>query len=137
MMIPRPTFAACYATFAGVGLTAATIVAGVGWTLVGPTRAGLEAVLAGCAASWLASCVGAVPVALTITTAPQRAPNAVLAATALRFLVVLALAAPLLVGNWFPRTTLVVSLVASYMLILLTDSLLAVRMIRRYSGTTS
>jgi hypothetical protein len=72
-----------------------------------------------------------------MTTAPQRAVNAVLAATTIRFLVVLALAAPLLLGNWFPRTVLVVSLAASYMLILLTDSLLAVRMIRRYSGMTS
>jgi hypothetical protein len=123
--------------FAGVGLTAAVVVAAVALPVADRTTAGFGAVLAGCGASWLASCVGAVPIALAMTTAPQRAVNAVLAATTIRFLVVLALAAPLLLGNWFPRTVLVVSLAASYMLILLTDSLLAVRMIRRYSGMTS
>jgi hypothetical protein len=127
----RATFGGSYATFIGSGLIVATVTAATASCFVG--RDGWPAIAAGCAASWLASCVGAAPVALGVATAPQNAANAVLAGTALRFIVVLALAAPLLLGNWFPRTTLVVCLGISYLLILLTDSLLAVRMIRRYT----
>ncbi len=132
-----PTFAGCFALFAGTALIPAVVVAGVGIAAVDRSRDTVGAVLAGCGASWLASCVGAVPVALAMSSAPQRAVNAVLASTAIRFIVVLALAAPLLFGGWFPRTPLVVCLVASYIMILLTDSLLAVRMVGRSSETPS
>lgn len=130
------SFAACLISQAVAALVPAVVVAGVGWVWVGDGAGQTLAVLAGVAASWVASLAGAVPVALALSTEPKRAVNAALASTAVRFLVVLALAAPLLLGGWFPRTTFAAALAGSYLMMLLVDSLMAVRMIRRYAETT-
>lgn len=131
-----PSFSACLISQAAAALVPAVVVAGIGWVWVGDGAGRTLAVLAAVGASWLASLAGAVPVALALSTEPKRAVNAALASTAVRFLVVLALAAPLLLGGWFPRTTFVAALAASYLMMLLVDSLVAVRMIRRYAETT-
>ena len=130
-----PSFAACLIFQAGAALVPGVVVAVLGWVWVGDGAGQTLAVLAAVAASWVASLAGAVPVALALSTEPKRAVNAALASTAVRFLVVLALAAPLLLGGWFPRTTLVAALAASYLMMLLVDSLVAVQMIHRYADT--
>ena len=131
-----PSFAACLISQATAALIPGVVVAVLGWAWVGDGAGQIFAVLAAVGASWVASLAGAVPVALSLSTEPKRAVNAALASTAVRFLVVLALAAPLLLGGWFPRTTFVAALAASYLAMLLVDSLMAVRMIRRYMETT-
>jgi len=132
---PLPSFAACLMRLAGAALVPAMIVAGVGWVWVGD-GAGLRlAVFAAVGSSFVASVAGAVPLALAISTEPKQAVNAALGSTAVRFLVILALAAPLLLGGWFPRNTFVAALAASYLMMLLVDSLMAVRMIRKHAET--
>jgi hypothetical protein len=133
---PLPSFAACLIKQAGAALVPAAVVAFLGWEWVGDDAGRKLAVVAAASASWIASLAGAVPLALALSTEPNRAVNAALASTAVRFLVVLALAAPLLLGGWFPQPTFVAALAASYLLMLLVDSLVAVRMIRRYTENT-
>lgn len=132
---PLPSFAACLMFQAGAALVPAVIVAVIGWIWVGGGEGQTLAVLSAVGSSFVASVAGAVPIALAVSTDPKRAVNAALGSTAVRFLVILALAAPLLLGNWFPRTTFVAALAASYLMMLLVDSLTAVRMIRRYAET--
>ena len=122
------TFVGRFASFAVVGFVTAALVAGVGTCVVGSGSVG--AVLAGCGVSWISSCAGAIPLAVAAGDAPQKIANAVLASTAVRFLVVLALAAPLLLGGWFPGKVLAVSLGVSYLLLLTVDSVIGLRMLR-------
>lgn len=123
------TFASCFGALAGIGLLVAALVAGVGASLV--DRGATVAVIVGCGVSWVSSCAGATLLAAAIGEGSQRVANAVLASTAVRFLVALALAAPLLLGGWFPVRPLAVSLGVSYLLLLTVDSALGVRMLSR------
>ncbi len=88
----------------------------------------IDAMLVGIGISLLASLMGAVPVGLAAAWAPEKIPQAVLASTALRFLAVLALAAPLLLTAWFDRLVMGVWVGISYMAMLVVDTVFAVRM---------
>ncbi len=125
---PAQTFVARFGRFAVVGFVTAALVGGVGACVVGSES--ISAVLAGCSVSWVSSCAGAIPLAVAAGDAPQKIANAVLASTAVRFLVVLALAAPLLLGGWFPGKPLTVSLGVSYLVLLTVDSVMGLRMLR-------
>ena len=128
MILNMQTLAGRFASFAVVGFVAAALVAGVGVCIAG--RESILAVLAGCGVSWISSCAGAIPLVVAVGDSPQKIANAVLASTAVRFLVVLALVAPLLLGGWFPGKPLAASLIASYLLLLTVDSVMGLRMLR-------
>ncbi len=114
----------------------------VGWIGYFPTvrLSGPEAVgamVVGIAISLVSGCLGAVPICLAGADDPVRTPPAILMATAIRFVAVLALAAPLLLTGWFPRTVLGVWVGISYLAMLAVDSVYAVRVVRRMKGGSS
>lgn len=130
------------AAFAGLALLAAGVIAGLAYfptvSLVGAVA--LPSMLLGCGISWLASCAGAVPVALAVAgrsgNAGQagNATNAVLGGTAVRFLTALVLAAPLAFASGIDRRVLIACLAASYLLMLPLDTYFAVWTLKRYQG---
>jgi len=129
----RATFGGYYAVFVGIGLATATAVSAIGYY---PTEryaadGGAAAMLVGCGVSWIASCIGALPTAAALSSRPKQATTAILASTMVRFITALFLVVPLVLSGWFDRTVLVLFVAVSYLMMLLVDTLLAVRMIRR------
>ncbi len=59
-----------------------------------------------------------------------------LASTLVRFVTVLALLTPLILSEWFDKTILVLFAAISYLMMLLVDTLLAVRIIQRAGEKT-
>ena len=139
MSSSRPSFTRTYAAFVGMALVSAGVVAGLGCIVVArsSTEAGIRSVLAGCGISWVASCAGAIPVALALAARSTQAANSILASTAVRFLVVLALVVPLVLSGWFDDRVFVVSVAVSYLLMLLLDTSFAIRATKRLSESTS
>jgi hypothetical protein len=133
MCRPAPTFTRAFATLVGVASATAVAAAVLGWVATVAHRERVDGwtIAVGCGVSWLASCLGAVPVAKALSSEPNRMANAILAATAVRFVAVLALLIPLVFSGWFDRTVLVVSVGASYLLMLFVDTLLATGMMKR------
>ncbi len=132
----KPSFIGYYWMFVGVGLAVAVVVAGLGAipTIRLAGVDGIKGLAAGCLVSWIATCVGALPVSLSLASHPKEAATAVLTATMVRFIAALALVVPLVLSGWFDRKILVLFVAISYMLMLLVDTLLAVRVIRRAEG---
>lgn len=133
MTKPSPTFWTSYGTFVGVALGVAAAVTLFGYL---PARrwlgdAALPAILAGCGASWLASCVGALPIASAMGGASRNAGTAILTSTAVRFVTVLVVVAPVALSGWVNRAGFVVFVGVSYVLTLLVDTMLAVRLMKR------
>lgn len=95
---------------------------------------GIRSMWAGCAVAWFAGCIGAWPLAAAAAGRSIHTANAILGSTALRFLVVLVLVVPLTLSGWFDRVTLVFSVAISYLVLLLVDTLWAVRLLKRISG---
>ncbi len=128
-----------YAKFAGAALLSAGILAGVGYfpTVRVAGREAVWAMIVGCAVSWLASCLGAVPVALAMSARSRQTGQAILASTALRFLVVLLLVVPLALSGWFERTVLVLWVSISYLVLLVVDTAFAIRCMRRLMESDS
>ena len=129
----RATFGGYYAAFVGIGLATALSVAAIGYY---PTErhgagGGATAMLVGCGVSWIASCIGALPTAAALSSRPKQAATAVLASTMVRFVTALVLVVPLVLSGWFDRKVLVFFVAVSYLMMLLVDTLLAVRIIRR------
>ena len=129
----RATFGGYYAAFVGIGLVTALSVAAIGYY---PTErhaggGGALSMLLGCGVSWIASCIGALPTASALSSRPKQAGTAVLASTMVRFVTALVLVVPLVLSGWFDRTVLVLFVAVSYLMMLMVDTLLAVRMIRR------
>lgn len=133
MNSPPTTFTRAFATFVGLALITAAGVAGLGWVATAGHRERVDgwSIAAGCGVSWLASCIGAVPVAKALSSEPQRMATAILAATAIRFVGVLILLIPLVFSGWFDRTVLVMSVGVSYLIMLFIDTLLATAMMKR------
>ena len=129
----RPTFGGYYAAFVGIGLATALAVTALGYFPTVRLRGGggAAALAAGCGVSWIASCIGALPTAAALSSRPKQAATAVLASTLVRFVTVIVLVVPLVLSGWFDRTVLVLFVAVSYLMILLVDTLLAVRIIRR------
>ncbi|MHC4697843.1 MAG: hypothetical protein ACYTFA_14015 [Planctomycetota bacterium] len=133
MSSPAPSFAGAYASFVGVALVTAAGIAGLGYFPAVRLWEGdvVPALLAGCGISWVASSIGAIPVALALAARSRGTAMAILAATVIRFLTALLLVAPLALSGWFDRTVLVVCVGVSYVLMLLVDTLYSIRMMRR------
>ena len=129
----RATFGRYYAAFVGIGLATALAVAAIGYFPTVRMRGGdaATALVIGCGVSWIAGCVGALPTAVALSSRPKQAATAVLASTMVRFITALVLVAPLVLSGWFDKTVLVFFVAISYLMMLLVDTLLAVRMIRR------
>ena len=103
--------------------------------LAGPEAFG--AMLAGIAISLVAGCLGAVPIGLVGSDDPVRTPPAILMATAIRFVVVMALTAPMVLTGWFPRPVLGLWVGISYLAMLVVDSIYAVQVVRHMKGNAS
>ena len=133
-------FARCYVLLCGAGLL--TLVA-VGLMGLWPTQrlagsAGVMAMLAGCAVSWLASCIGAIPVARVASgRAAGQMAQSILASTAIRFVVVLFLVVPVALSGVVNRNVFVIWVGVSYLALLLADTLLSVRMMNLRSSRGS
>jgi hypothetical protein len=129
----RATFGGYYAAFVGMGLATALVVAAVGYFPTVRIRGGegAAALAVGCAVSWIASCIGALPTAAALAARPKQAGTAVLASTMVRFVTALVLVVPLVLSGWFDRTVLVLFVAITYLMMLMVDTLLAVRIIRR------
>ncbi|MGB2986147.1 MAG: hypothetical protein WBE26_09720 [Phycisphaerae bacterium] len=94
---------------------------------LGGTEA-LPGMLMGCGISLLASMIGAIPVVAAWRGPATKMPLAILMSTAVRFLVVLLLALSVALSGWFDRTPLLIWVALSYLLLLVADTLYAVRL---------
>jgi hypothetical protein len=133
MIGQRATFGGYYAAFVGIGLATALVVAALGYfpTMRLTSGGGAAALAVGCGVSWIASCVGAVPMATALSLRPTQAATAVLTSTVVRFITAIVLVVPLVLSGWFDRTVFALFVAVSYLMMLLIDTLLAVRIIRQ------
>lgn len=121
------------ALFTAAATVTAGVVAGVGSLISSqltdePVR---NEVLVGCGVSWLASCVGAIPLSLAASARSKQMANAILGSMVTRFFIVLLLVVPLVLSGWFDRTALVLSVAVSYLFLLAVDTFVAVRTMNR------
>ncbi len=86
----------------------------------------LTAMFLGCAVGMVSNWFGTVPVALVDDLAGRDAGMAALLGTALRFLVVLMLAAPLALSGWVARTPFIVWVAISYLVVLFGETVMLV-----------
>lgn len=132
-------FARKYLRLAAAGLLTALLLAALGYFPTvrlagGGAAAGM---VAGIAVSLTAGLIGAVPVGLAAIRSPEKTPQAVLLSTTLRFLVVLALAASLILSGWFDRAVVGVWVGISYIAMLAVDTIFAVRLVGAVRGPKS
>ena len=118
-----------FVRFLALALVVTAVLIAVGYV---PTRRiagpeGLSAMLAGCLVSMIGSAIGAVPIVLALRGPARSVPQAILLSTALRFLVVLTLALAAALSGWFDRSPLLVWVAISYLALLATDTIYAVR----------
>lgn len=127
-------------------LVLSSIAAGVGIALLGyyPTLriagpSGMGAMAAGISISLVAACIGSIPIALAgrRESATAKMPQAILMATTLRFLLVLALAASVLLADWFDRAVLGFWVGLSYLVMLAVDTIFAVHVVGTLRGRSS
>ena len=122
-----------YARLVGAALLVVAVVACLGyWPTI--RIAGVETVwsmLVGCGVSWIAGCVGAIPLARAMSRRSPQPAFAVLASTALRFVTVLLLIVPLALSGWFEPTPLVLWVAVSYVVLLMLDTAFTVRAVKR------
>jgi len=120
-----------YTLLVGAGLGTTIVLAGLGyWPTI--RIAGGQAVkpmLAGCLVSWISSCVGAIPLARGLAAGGTQPALAILYSTAFRFVTVLLLVVPLVLGSGLDRTAIVVWVALSYLVLLLVDTVFVVRMV--------
>ena len=111
-------------------------VFGLGMLLTAQSGKGADpaTALLGCGISWLAGCIGAVPVARALAKDAARVGTAILASTVVRFVTVLALVAPTVLTRDSSRVALVCWVGVSYLAMLAVDTLLAISLMRRFSG---
>lgn len=115
-----------YALFLGLAALAAVALVAVGWW---PTRrlageGGLAALVAGCAIAWLGSAVGGLPV-LMADSLNRPTVAAVLSASALRPVAVLAVAAAVALSGRLPVAPLLVWAALGHLVLLVIDTLYA------------
>lgn len=135
----RFTFMSAFTLLAGIALATLVVVVGLAYipTLRLSGREGVWAMVAGCGVTWIASCAGAIPVALALGGRSRDTATPILASTAIRFLTVLLLVAPLALSGWIDRTVFVIGVSMSYLLVLGVDTLLATWMLKRTFGNES
>lgn len=126
---PVKPFAHTYVRLTLAAVLSAAAVAALGYyptlRLAGPQASG--AMLAGIAISLVAVCVGALPIGLAAQGDPTKRPQAILMATAVRFVVVLALTVSVVFSGWFDRAVFGLWVAISYLALLFVDTILAVR----------
>lgn len=129
-------FLRSYVGFVALAFFTAGGIAAIGYvpTVRLTDGSGAWSLLAGCGVSWVASCVGAIPLALTVSAKSSQATQAVLMSTAVRFLVVLVLVASLTFSGWLDRNVFVLWTSISYLLMLLVDTAFAIRVLNRATG---
>jgi hypothetical protein len=125
-----------YLRLAATGVGTALVLALLGYF---PTvrLAGTDAIagmLAGIAISLAGGLVGAVPVGRAAIKSPLKTPQAVMLSTAMRILVVLALAASVILSGWFDPIVVGVWVGISYLAMLAVDTLFAIRMVGATRG---
>jgi len=118
-----------FAVLAGAATLAAGIVAGIGCLAASrlTDQSVLREVLLGTGVSWLASCIGAVPLALAIAARSRQMASAILGSTAVRFFVVLLLVVPFTLSGWVDRAAFALSVAVSYLCLLAVDTYFAAR----------
>lgn len=133
--VRRGRFVRDYVRLVAVALAVTVVIASAGYvpTLRWAEGDRIPAMIAGCAASWAASCVGAAPLARALSRPTPERATAILASTTIRFFVVLALVVPLTLSGWFDRVVFVVWVAISYLLLLAVDTCFAVRLMKRES----
>jgi hypothetical protein len=82
----------------------------------------------GIGVSLVASIGGSIALVVSLGGKPVNAPVAVMLGTAVRFMIVLGATAALLLSGWLDRVVFVVWVAISYMVMLLVDTIVAVRM---------
>jgi hypothetical protein len=129
-------FARKYLFLAAAGVATALALALLGYfpTVRLAGSQALTGMLVGIGVSLLAGLLGAVPVGLTAVRAPQKVPQAVLLSTALRLVVVLALAASAILSGWFDRIVVGVWAGVSYLAVLAVDTVFAVHIVGAVRG---
>lgn len=124
-----------YLLFAATALLTVVVLAGLGYVptvrIAGPDA--VWAMLTGCLVSWIASCVGAVPLALALTRNETQPASAILLSMALRFFVVLVLVVPLALSGLIDKVVTLLWVALSYMLLLVVDTLYATSMVKQNS----
>jgi len=97
----------------------------------------IASMLFGIGTSLLASVLGAIPVCKSVANDATKAPVAILGATAIRFLVVLLVVAVAVLGSLVQPVVYVTWVAASYLTLLLADTLAAVHVLKTVSGGTT
>ncbi len=92
---------------------------------------GMVAMLTGCGVSWLAGCAGSVWVAHAISGPVSKRALGVLASTAVRFAAVLVMVVPIVLSGAVDKKVFVFWVVLSYLVLLMVDTALAVRLLNR------
>lgn len=122
-----------YLAMVGLSLVVVVVLAAIGYVPAGryAEQFGPRSMLVGLLVSWIASCLGAIPLARTGTASGSGRATAALMSMGVRFFVVLLLVVPLMLSGWFDRLAFVLSVGVSYLVLLVLDTLFAVRMIQR------
>jgi len=124
-------FAHTYTRLIGAGVATGVALALLGYypTLRIAGTGAVVAMLAGIGISLVAACIGGVPIGLSASGDPRNVPQAILTATAVRFLVVLALTASVVLSNWFDRAALALWVGISYLAMLAVDTIYAIQVV--------
>ncbi len=118
-----------YARLVGVALLLVATIACIGYwpTIRVAGNDSVWSMLIGCGVSWIAGCIGAIPLARALSEQSPQPALAVLTSTVLRFITVLLLVIPLTLSGWFQSPVLVLWVAVSYFVLLIVDTALTVR----------
>ena len=119
---------------AGIGTAVAVALLGYFPTVRIAGADAIGAMVAGIAVSLVAGCAGAVPIALAAQGDPAKTPQAILTATAIRFLLALALTVSVVFSGWFDRVVLGMWVGLSYLAMLMVDTMYAVHVVAKTRG---
>ncbi len=133
MPVAGAGFLRSYVRFVALAAASAVAIIALGYV---PTvrlagRDAVGAMVAGCGASWLASCVGAIPVAWAQAQRSTQPGLAIMASTTLRFVTVLLAVAVLILSGWQHPKVLALWVGISYLLMLAVDTVFAVNIMKR------
>lgn len=133
MPVAGAGFLRSYVRFVALAAVSAVVIIALGYlpTVRLAGRDAVSAMLAGCGASWLASCVGAIPVARAQAQRSTQTGLAIMASTTLRFLTVLFAVVVLILSGWQNPKVLALWVGISYLLMLAVDTVFAVNIMKR------
>lgn len=116
-----------------VSLATALLIAAIGYvpTVRMAGRENVTTMLLGCGVSWLAGCAGAVWIASAAAGSASQQSLGVLGSTAVRFAAVLVMVVPIVLSGAVDKRVFVFWVVLSYLVLLMVDTALAVRLLNR------